>query len=68
MATQAERFERRLAELREFRYAEREAVREMERAANGRHDEFLIAEANHRMWLDVVKIAAAELAVVYFED
>jgi hypothetical protein len=68
MATQAEHFERRLSDLREFRKAERAAVREMERAANGSHADFLIAEANHRMWLDVVKNAAAELAVVYFED
>jgi hypothetical protein len=68
MATQAERFERRLNDLREFRKAERAAVREMERAANGSHSEFLIAEANHAMWLDVLKTAAAELAVVYFED
>jgi hypothetical protein len=30
--------------------------------------EFLIAEANHQMWLDVVKQAAAELAKVYYED
>jgi hypothetical protein len=65
---QQERFETRFADLREFRKAEREAVREMERAADGTHEEFLIAEANHRMWLDVVKTAAAELAVVYFED
>jgi hypothetical protein len=68
MAGQAERFERRLQDLRNFRAAEREAVREMERASNGSHADFLIAEANHKLWVDVVKTAAAELATVYFED
>jgi hypothetical protein len=68
MATQAERFERRLAELREYRAAERAAVRDMELAANGTHADFLIAESIHRTWLDIVKRAAAELALVYYED
>jgi hypothetical protein len=68
MAGQAERFERRLQDLRNFRAAEREAVQEMERAANGTHAEFLIAEANHQLWVGVVKTAAAELATVYYED
>lgn len=66
--SQAERFERRLRELREYRQAERAAVADMERAANGSHEEFLIAESIHHTWVDILKRAAAELAVVYFED
>lgn len=68
MAGQAERFERRLATLRQYRQAERQAVRDVEKAANGTHEEFLIAESIHRTWVDIVKQAAAELATVYFED
>lgn len=68
MATQAEHFENRLAELREYRAAERAAVRELERAARGTHEEFLIAEAHHKQWLDIVRRAAAELGKVYYEN
>jgi hypothetical protein len=66
--SQRERFDRRLAMLLEYRQAERQAVRDLEQAANGTHEEFLIAESIHRTWLDIVKRAAAELATVYFED
>ena len=66
--SQAARFERRLAELREYRAAERQAVADLEHAARGSHDEFLIAESIHRTWVDIVKRAAAELAKVYYED
>jgi hypothetical protein len=66
--SQRERFDRRLATLLEYRQAERQAVRDLELAARGTHEEFLIAESIHRTWLDIVKQAAAELALVYYED
>jgi len=66
--SQAERFARRLATLREYRQAERAAVAEMERAATGSHDDFLIAEHIHQQWVEIIRQAAAELALTYYED
>jgi hypothetical protein len=63
---QRERFKRRLAMLLEYRQAERRAVRDYEQAETDK--ELAIADSIHRTWLCIVKQAAAELALVYFED
>jgi hypothetical protein len=63
---QRERFNRRLATLLEYRQAERQAVRDCEQAETDK--DFAIADYIHRTWLCIVKQAAAELALVYFED
>lgn len=67
--TQQQHFERRVADLREFRNAERLAVAELERLANegSTEEEWNEAEAHHAMLLGAVNIAAAELALVYYE-
>lgn len=65
--TQAQHFERRLADLRAFRKAERDAVANLERAVDDPvawHD----AKLAHEVILGAVKMAAAELAVTYYED
>jgi hypothetical protein len=69
MVTQQQHFERRVADLREFRNAERLAVQNLERLANEgcTEAEWNEAEAHHAMLLGAVKMAAAELALVYYE-
>lgn len=65
--TQQQHFERRVADLWAFRKAEREAVQNMERAVD---DPIAFAEATreHEMILGAVRMAAAELAVVFYEN
>jgi hypothetical protein len=63
---QRERFKRRLATLLEYRQAERQAVRDCEQAETDK--DFATADSIHRTWSSIVKQAAAELALVYFED
>ncbi len=69
--TQAQHFENRLAELREYRAAERAAVRELERVAHAQPYDptaFVDAETSHQMWLAIVRRAAEELGKVYYEN
>jgi len=65
--TQEKRFERRISDLRAFRMAEREAVATLERTVD---DPVAFAEAEraYTAILGAVKMAAAELAVVYYEN
>jgi hypothetical protein len=64
--TQSQHFEDRVADLRAFRKAEREAVQNMERTVD---DPIAFAEATrtHEAILGAVRSTAAELAVVYYE-
>jgi hypothetical protein len=65
--TQPQHLERRVADLRAFRKAEREAVKNMERTVD---DPIAWAEAHreHEMILGAVKMAAEELAALFYEN
>jgi hypothetical protein len=65
--TQQQHFDRRLDDLRAFRKMEREAVEHLELTVD---DPIAWAEAKraHDVILGAVKMAAAELAVVYYEN
>jgi hypothetical protein len=65
--TQEQRFERRVDDLRVFRLAERVTVEAMERSVDD-PIAFDAAAQAHEVVLDAVRMAAEELAVVYYEN
>ena len=65
--TQEQRFERRVNDLRVFRLAERATVEAMERSVDD-PIAFDAATQAHEVVLDAVRMAAEELAVVYYEN
>lgn len=69
MTPQQKHFERRLSDLRAFREAERFAADEGCRLVNGPYtpEEYAASEAAYDVVRGAVKMAAEELAVVYYE-